>query len=195
MRTWKHCLALAAGLAVACVVVIPAGAGDGAPCHGAKVEERNFGGPASQHATVSFGQWKTDPPLNRWPNVNPAAANNHDMQPFRVTIRAGGSVSFQISGLHQIAVYEPGKMPEDVDVTNNLLTTTGTPAGISIINDAVGRIYNGPDPSLGAGLARDRQETVQFPEPGLYLVICGIRSHFVNDQMYGWVRVLPGPPN
>jgi len=26
---------------------------------------------------------------------------------------------------------------------------------------------------------------------GKFLVICGVQPHFVNDQMYGWVRVLP----
>jgi len=24
-----------------------------------------------------------------------------------------------------------------------------------------------------------------------YLVICTVRSHFVDDSMWGWVRVLP----
>jgi len=32
---------------------------------------------------------------------------------------------------------------------------------------------------------------VFFPKPGIYLVICGIRAHFVNDGMFGFVTVLP----
>jgi hypothetical protein len=32
---------------------------------------------------------------------------------------------------------------------------------------------------------------VNFHAEGKYLVICGVQTHFVNDQMYGWVRVLP----
>jgi hypothetical protein len=28
-------------------------------------------------------------------------------------------------------------------------------------------------------------------QPGLHLVICGVVPHFVNDDMFGWVRVLP----
>ena len=39
---------------------------------------------------------------------------------------------------------------------------------------------------------RDRVEVVHFANPGTYLVICGVRNHFVNDDMYGFVRVLPG---
>ena len=71
------------------------------------------------NATVSFGEWKTDltPPLDRYPNVSPAAANHHALIPFQAIIRAGGSVNFIISGLHQIIVYAPGKKPEDVDKT------------------------------------------------------------------------------
>jgi plastocyanin len=30
---------------------------------------------------------------------------------------------------------------------------------------------------------------VHFSKPGTYLVICAIRSHFVNDGMYGFVVV------
>ena len=66
--------------------------------------------------------------------------------------------------------------------------TTGTPAGVPLINDPTDRLYRGLDPSLHP---RDRIEAVTFPQPGLYLVICGIHDHFVNDRMYGFVRVLP----
>jgi hypothetical protein len=34
---------------------------------------------------------------------------------------------------------------------------------------------------------------VYFEKPGTYLVICGVRDHFVNDHMYGFVTVLPTP--
>jgi hypothetical protein len=30
---------------------------------------------------------------------------------------------------------------------------------------------------------------VRFPNPGSFLVICGVRPHFVNDKMYGFVKV------
>jgi hypothetical protein len=37
---------------------------------------------------------------------------------------------------------------------------------------------------------QDRIESVNFPNPGTYLVICAVRGHF-NDGMFGFVRVLP----
>lgn len=139
------------------------------------------------NATVSFGQWRTEPPLDRFPNSSPAASNEHQLIPHEVKIKAGGAVNFIISGLHQPIVYAAGTEPGDIDAT---LTTpsTGTPAGVALINDATDRIYRGLDPSLHP---RDRVEVVHFPKPGIYLVICGIQGHFVNDDMFGFVTVLP----
>ncbi len=150
-------------------------------------------------ATVSFGEWKTDPPLDRYPNSSPAAANSHLLIPHQVTIKVGGSVNFIISGLHQVIVYAPGKKPEDVNVA---LTrpTTGIPAGVPLINDPDRRLYAGPDPSTFAWtpmapstnpVLRDRVEVVQFSHVGRHLVICGVQPHFAIDNMFGWVRVLP----
>ena len=155
---------------------------------------------AQATATVSFGQWKTDSPVDRYPNAAPMAANGHLVIPHQVTIKAGGTVNFVIAGVHQVIVYAPGTKPEDVNVA---LTrpTTGVPAGVLLINDPVNRVYAGPDPStiFSAPLApntvppplRDRVEAVQFPTAGRYLVICGLQPHFVTDNMFGWVRVLP----
>jgi plastocyanin len=36
--------------------------------------------------------------------------------------------------------------------------------------------------------AQNRSETVSFPEPGRYLVICAVIPH-LNDKMYAWVVV------
>jgi plastocyanin len=142
-------------------------------------------------AVVSFGQWRTDltPPLDRLANQPPPPpTNNHQLLPFEVTIRAGGSVMFVIAGLHQILVYDDGTRPEDIS-TATTTPTKGVPAGLPLIDFPTGRIYRGPDPSLLPSL--DRTEAVHFPEPGRYLVICGIRGHFVNDDMFGYVQVVP----
>jgi plastocyanin len=112
--------------------------------------------------------------------------NTHELSPNVVTIKAGGSVNFIVSGLHNIIVYDDGTEPEDVDTTL-VVNTTGTPNDVPIINDATNRIYRGLDPSLQAA---DRVEVVEFKEPGIYLVICGVRPHFAAG-MYGYVRVLP----
>jgi len=113
-----------------------------------------------------------------------------------VTIKVGGTVNFIIAGLHQIAVYAPGIKPEDV---NAGLTrpTQGVPPNVPLINDPVGRLYAGLDPSTvhgGPPTPRlpllDRVEVVQFAHKGRHLVICSVLTHFVNDDMYGWVKVV-----
>jgi hypothetical protein len=141
-------------------------------------------GPLS-NATVSFGEWMT--PVDRFPNASPPAANHHELIPQIATIKAGGTVNFIIAGFHQPTVYADGTQPEDI---NTALTVppTGNPAGPPLINDPTNRIYRGLDPSLQP---RDRVEVVHFANPGTYLVICGVFTHFVNDRMFGFVRVLP----
>ena len=140
------------------------------------------------NAVINFGQWKTEPPLDRYPNLPPSPPqNSHQLLPGAVQIRAGGSVTFIISGLHQIVVYGPDVAPEDINA-NALVFTTGVPAGVPLINDPNNRLYRGPDPSLMGTF--DRVESVHFPSAGRYLVICGVRPHFI-DGMFGHIAVLP----
>lgn len=106
------------------------------------------------------------------------------MLPYEAKIKAGGSVSFVISGLHNVQVFANGIEPGDINAT--LVTPMTGPPFLPIINDPANRLYRGPDPSL---LPLDRVEVVNFAEPGRYLVICGFLPHF-NDGMYGYVRVL-----
>ena len=138
-------------------------------------------------ATVAFGAWRTDLSLDRFPNVSVGTANSHAVSPYQATIKAGGSVAFVISGLHQILVYGPDVRPQSI---NAQLTrpSTGTPSGTPLINDPANRVYGGLDPSTQP---RERTEVVNFHAEGKYLVICGVQSHFVDNNMYGWVRVLP----
>jgi hypothetical protein len=148
-------------------------------------QHKPLSGPLAQ-SVVSFGSWLTEPMLDRFPNVPPApAANAHLLLPFVATIKAGGSIVFAISGLHNIQVFAPGKRPEDVNV--GLTVPMTAPPALPIINDPVDRLYRGPDPSL---LPLDRVEAVHFGAPGRYLVICGFLFHF-QDDMYGHVNVLP----
>jgi hypothetical protein len=150
-------------------------------------EQAGFAGPLA-NATINFGQWKTSPPLNRYPNLAlPPAANNHHLLPSTVWIREGGSVTFLISGLHQILVYGPDVQAGDV-APAPLVATTGNPAGVPLVDNPLNRIYRGPDPSVFGTL--DRIESVHFPNRGKYLVICGVLPHF-TEGMFGYVRVLP----
>jgi plastocyanin len=138
-------------------------------------------------ATVSFGQWQTTPPFDRFPNVSNRTRNQHQLIPYEVTIRAGGSVNFIIAGFHQILVYGNGVQPTDIDHTNTI--PVSVPPGPPLVNDPANRVYRGLDPSALLGV-QDRVEVVHFHEPGIYLVICGVLPHFL-EGMIGYVRVLP----
>ena len=123
-------------------------------------------------------------PVDRFPNKSDTRIKNaHLMTPNVVKIKAGGSVNFIVSGLHNIIVYDKDTLPEDID-TSRLTPTTGPPV-VPIIDDDRKRIYRGLDPTL---LAIDRVEAVRFDKPGTYLVICGLLPHF-RGGMYGYVRV------
>jgi|RhiMethySRZTD1v2_1073278.scaffolds.fasta_scaffold208355_2 plastocyanin len=140
------------------------------------------------NATVSFGQWL--PPLDRL-TANPVGGvgNVHELAPNVVTIKAGGAVNFVISGLHNVQVYGDGTQAVDIGMSPPTLPGNGG----GIINDPTDRIYRGWDPNLVPNtFERDRVEVVHFANPGTYLVICGVRNHFVDDNMYGFVKVLPG---
>ena len=180
---------------------------------------RPMNGPIA-NATVSFGAWppaNDQTPLagNRFrtPLALPAP-NVHALIPYEATIKAGGTVNFVVAGYHLIAVYED-KTPEQINVNllANPIITPQPPAnpGPPLIDDPSGRVYFGIDPRrvpLAVNMpapvippppalpppppySQDRVEVVHFPDPGRYLVICAVLPHFVNDQMHGWVNVLP----
>jgi len=136
-------------------------------------------GNSRMSATVAFGAG-----LNTAQPGNPA---NHHVLPRVIEIKAGGVVNFAVAGFHQISIYEPGVRPEDILV----------PAAGVFINDPMGRYYQGINPAGGPlatpattnpSNASNRMEPVSFSEPGLYLVICNVRTHFL-DGMYAFVRV------
>jgi plastocyanin len=154
-------------------------------------------------ATVSFGQWPSDPPLDRHPNLAQLNRNGHQLIPHEVTIKAGGTVNFIIAGLHQVIVYDDGIEPGQINTGALIAPTGGGPA--VLIDDPRGRLYRGLDPTVlpllrfpppalpppaSPQVLSDRVEVVHFPNPGTFLVICGIVIHF-SDGMFGWVRVLP----
>jgi hypothetical protein len=139
-------------------------------------------------STVSFGQWSAglETPLDRFPDVGaPVKPNGHQLIPYQVKIKAGGTVNFIIAGFHHVLVYDDGTKPGDIDVTN-VIAATVQPAP-PLIADPQNRLYRGLDPSL---FPQDRVEVVQFPRPGKYLVICGVLPHFAVDRMFGYVRVI-----
>lgn len=130
---------------------------------------------------------------------------NNAMLPNNIKVNLDGVVHFLVAGFHQVVVYKPGTKPEDI-----IVPATGT-----FINDATNRFYLGINPAGGPfntpatpivpgdtrSNAQNRVESVGFPasvgtgtppsekaEPGVYLVICNVRQHFLNGQ-FGFVEV------
>jgi len=120
-------------------------------------------------------------------NIPANQAINQVMIPDTIRLKQNGVVHFLVAGFHEIAIYNPGKTTDDVAVVQSE----------TFINDANNRFYKGIVPAGGplgtAGTtdpsnARNRVESVAFLEPGTYLVICNIRTHF-NNGMFGYVEV------
>jgi len=167
--------------------------------HGHDDKHDDMEGPESS-ADVSFGQWDLDTPLDRFPNNSPRTRNYHHLTPDVVTIRAGGSVNFIVAGFHHILIYDDGTKPSDINIAATIPTTVQP--GPPLINDPVKRIYRGLDPSVLPMLPgstppqplQDRVEVVRFPNPGKFLVMCGVLPHFFDAAtgqfiMFGYVRV------
>jgi plastocyanin len=152
---------------------------------GAQHDHTQVDGPLAS-ATVSFGQWTTTPPFDRFPANNDRTRNNHKLIPYTVTIKAGGSVNFNISGLHMVLVYAPGTTLESINETLIIEATPGPPPFPGFIDDPNNRIYRGNDPRL---LPQDRVEVITFADKGTYLVVCAVVPHFA-DRMQGFVKVV-----
>ena len=126
-----------------------------------------------QSVTVAFGA-----------GLNTAGAANHHVLPDIIRIKTGGVVNFAVAGFHQIYVYLPGTKPGDLVVP---------PSG-TFINDKTNLYYEGLIPgavSTNFSTTQNRVESVSFSEPGTYLVICNVRSHFLNG-MIAYVEVTGG---
>ena len=139
-------------------------------------------------ATISFGAG-----LNTAAGINHA---NHRILPQTVEIKKGGVVNFVVAGLHQIFVYLPGTTPEDIKPSfpqNLFINEFNNLYYVGIAPDVPNPTP--PPPLIASGSAaapvvnaRNRTESVSFPEAGTYLVICNVAPHFI-DGMYAWVKV------
>lgn len=138
------------------------------------------------NATVSFGHWMQFDRFAGAGGPNDRFQNGHQLIPRTALIKRGGTVNFIIAGFHHVLVYAPGT--DRGDINASLTVPVGVPPGPPLINDPTNRVYRGLDPSRQP--TQDRVEVVVFPNPGRYLVICGVQPHFVDDNMYGFVRVL-----
>jgi plastocyanin len=125
--------------------------------------------PAS--ATMRFGSPNHGSGCN-FPCVDDASFHSVDqVVPGAVAISAGGTVTFDVEGFHQVAIYAAGTRVADIEPN---------PGAFPFVDDPEGRIFLG-------GLTADA--TFTFEEPGKYLVICEIAPHFEGAQMWAWVQV------
>jgi plastocyanin len=152
--------------------------------------------------TVAFGAG-----LN---TAQPGNEQNHHILPNVIRVRAGDVVSFVVSGLHVIRVYDKGvqlrdvkaQIPDECEVNPtppaefpaNCFTQGPVavipPLGLDVLYEGLNSI--GPPPQVPPfaplSLAQNRVEAVSFLSPGRYLVICAVLEHF-NDGMYAVVEV------
>ncbi len=144
--------------------------------------------------TVSFGNWtpSTASPLDRrGADPNPRNRNGHFLIPSPVRVHEGDTVSFIISGFHNLIVYGPDWQPSDIDRTKLIVSPPATFP--PLVDDPNHRVYRGLDPRTNPA-NQDRVEVVAFEEKGRFLVICGVLPHFFDATlgdfaMFGYVDV------
>jgi plastocyanin len=115
------------------------------------------------------------------------------IRPRTVNLAPGGTVTFQMGTLHQVAIYAPGTEPEDIDVGSTIDLTAPPPAPPGtviipnfLINDPTNRLAQGP--FSFAPMDWDSPGGT-FDTPGTYLIICNVVPHFTQAKMYAWVSV------
>ena len=135
-------------------------------------------------ATIEFGRGDVGSPFPPVPPP-PHDQSGHAVDslfPREVVIDQGGTVTFPMSGgVHQVAIYEDGTSPKDIDTD---ITKTGC-FNVPLIDDSDGRIAVLSDQPCAGG---NPSPSYQFDTPGRYLVICTFLPHF-EVGMYGWVTV------
>jgi hypothetical protein len=143
---------------------------------------------------------------------------NHVILPNNIKVNLDGVVHFLVAGFHQLILYKPGTELTEIQDFAGALATTVTFINYPFaepfyhgINPAGGpaNTQATPDNPIVTGSdtrsnAQNRVETVGFPalegvsptgvvlsakaEPGIYLLICNVRGHFL-DGMFAFVEV------
>jgi plastocyanin len=152
---------------------------------GGQHDHAKLDGPLAS-AIVSFGQWRTTPPHDRFLVPSPPPRNQHGVFPYTTTIKVGGGVTFNISGTHLILVYAPGTTLDSISLVIEGAEPPSPPGFPGFVNDPTNRIYRGLNPRLQPP---DRTETITFAASGTYLVVCGVVPHFL-EGMHGFVKVI-----
>ena len=138
---------------------------------------------------------------------NPAfgSSANRVLLPDEVHTTVGEQVEFVVSGFHEVAVYsvpDGTTRQQVIDDKNAFLDTTiNDPVYDRDIGDTANRVAIGPSPRDFDSAVVTRSDslgtTVAITEPSRYLVLCAIRSHFLdanaeaNGGMFGFIQVDP----
>lgn len=169
-------------------VVLAAGCGDvptGGDLSTAPGPIFSVGSGPPMEAVMSVGAEDVGNPNK--PPTHPSAHARDRMRPGTVVISRGGTVTFDVGAIHQVAIYGDGIGPDDIEVGPGTLEDSPIPGPFPpdfIIDDPAERIYLGPAISFSG-----HTTSFTFDEPGRYLVICTVTPHFVANDMYGWVIV------
>ena len=174
-------------LAVTCIIV----ACDRTPTAPARADASSFAASSNSgiplNAEMQFG---ADPGAHGT-NFEPGSGHDESFHsydhvfPRTVNIQAGGSVTFEIEDVHQVAIYAPGTRPADINVS--LQEPIPVLPFLTRITDPNNRIALGPDQTFGETIWTSPPHT--FDTPGTYLVICTTTVHFVLAKMYAYVNV------
>lgn len=133
-------------------------------------------------ATMQFGQPDVGTSFPPAADHDESAHAKDNVVPRTVVIDRGGTVTFEVpAGVHQIAIYEPGTEPEDINTAALIPLCPGTTP--RVIDDATNRVA-----LITHACASSWQAQYTFDTPGRYLVICAFLTHF-QVGMYGWVEV------
>jgi len=180
----RVCLLLLAVVAIGCS---QSSTPSSNPTAASSVQESQGGGGTSS-ATIIFGNDSVGSHFAP-PSGHDSSGNARDnLIPQTVVIDKGGTVTFKMGagGVHAVAIYRPGKQPEDINTGIVALPPPPQPCPpIPLINDPAGRLAVLGNQRCNGGPS---EESFQFNQPGKYLVICRFIPHF-NVGMYGWVIV------
>ena len=130
-------------------------------------------------------------------------SRNRALLPSDVEVGAGDTIRFVNTGFHQVGVYKVDPEATRQDVTSDpnkfVDTTINGPFNDGDIGDPNNRVALGPSPRTVDREVLNRNDAMRWDltlnEPGRYLVICAIRSHFLdpdpgtNGGMFGFVTV------
>ena len=130
-------------------------------------------------------------------------SRNRTVLPSDVEVGAGETIRFVLTGFHQVAVYKVDPEATRQDVTNDpnkyVDTSINGPFNDGDIGDNNNRVALGPSPRTVDREVLNRDDALRVDltinEPGRYLVICAIRSHFLDEKpgarggMFGFVTV------